>query len=362
MFLPSLAPMLLLHPWAFGALLLAPVLGMGQYNGPESVEYDPVGDRYFVSNTTGLAIKVRDQTGVVTDFVTGMAAAPYGLEILGDVLYACTGGGVRGYSLSTGAQVFQIALGAGFANGITTDGTHLYVTDFNNTTGRKIFKVDPVANTFTTLAQNLPGQPNGIVHLPGTTEVLVAFWGSNAAVRSYDTATGANMGNVSTGVGNIDGITLDCEGQVLIASWSPARISRFTWGIGSPTFANLNVPGLSNPADIDYDTVHDRVCIPNSGNNTVTLFDLGCVTTGVAELVPPSITVYPNPGHDRVRFSGLTDGTWQASVFDARGVLVLQGGLGEGQELDVSKLAPGVYSVVLHGPSGVTHRVKWVKE
>ena len=80
-------------------LLILPFLALqahAQYQGPESVEYDPVGDRYFVSNTQSNTIKVRDQAGVVTDFVSGMASAPYGLEILGDVLYACTGGGVRG--------------------------------------------------------------------------------------------------------------------------------------------------------------------------------------------------------------------------------------------------------------------------
>lgn len=341
------------------ALLFASALVNAQYSGPESVEYDPVGDRYFVSNTTGLAIKVRDQAGAVTDFVTGMAAAPYGLEILGDVLYACTGGGVRGYDLATGAQVFQIALNAGFANGITTDGTHLYVTDFNNTTGRKIFKVDPVAGSFTTLVQNLPGQPNGIVHLPGTTEVLVAFWGSNAAVRSYDTVTGANMGNVSTGVGNIDGITLDCEGQVMIASWSPARISRFTWGIMSPTFSNLNVPGLSNPADIDYDTVHDRVCIPNSGNNTVTLFDLAC-TTDVPELAPVSgLHAVPNPARDVLAIEPAFPAAEGYVLLDARGLVLGGGTLSPRAKLDVSGLRSGAYTLFF---SRTGQRVRFIRE
>jgi hypothetical protein len=350
---------MLLRPHVILLLLFAPLLTSAQYSGPESVEYDPVGDRYFVSNTTGLAIKVRDQAGTVTDFVTGMAAAPYGLEILGDVLYACTGGGVRGYSLATGQQVFQIALNAGFANGITTDGTYLYVTDFNNSTGRKIFKVDPVAGTFTTLVQNLPGQPNGIVHLPGTNEVLVAFWGSNAAVRSYDTTTGANTGNVTTTVGNIDGIAIDCEGKVLIASWSPARISRFTWGIPSPTLTNLNVPGLNNPADIDYDTVHDRVCIPNSGNNTVTFFDLAC-TTGVPELSQSTVLIAsPNPARDMLAIEPAFPTAEGYVLMDARGLVLGGGTLSPRAKLDVSGLKPGAYTLFF---SRGGQRVRFIKE
>jgi hypothetical protein len=72
--------------------------------------------------------------------------------------------------------------------------------------------------------------------------------------------------------------------------------------------------------------------------------------------------VYPNPGHDRVRFSGLGRGTWQVRVLDVRGVLVLQGNLREAQELDVSVLPPGFYSMALHGPQGRTYRVKWARE
>ena len=84
--------------------LLVASVAAAQYNGPESVEYDPVGDRYFVSNTQTSRIKVRDQAGTVVDFAL-TPNAPYGLEIMGDVLYACMGNGVRGYSLSTGAEV-----------------------------------------------------------------------------------------------------------------------------------------------------------------------------------------------------------------------------------------------------------------
>jgi hypothetical protein len=76
----------------------------------------------------------------------------------------------------------------------------------------------------------------------------------------------------------------------------------------------------------------------------------------------PGVRVYPNPGHDRVRFSGLERGTWQVRVLDARGVLVLQGNLREAQELDVSVLPPGFYSMALHGPQGRTYRVKWARE
>ncbi|MDX9751516.1 MAG: hypothetical protein RBT71_10585 [Flavobacteriales bacterium] len=327
-------------------LVLLPFAAHAQYQGPESVEYDPAGDRYFVSNTGSATIKQLAQDGTVTDFVAGLPAAPYGLEIMGDVLYACMGGGVRGFSLATGAQVAQVALNAGFANGITTDGSHLYVTDFHNSQ-RRIFKVDPVAGTFTVLAAGLPGQPNGIVYRAATNELLVGFWGAGAAVRSYNATTGALTGTVVTNVGSIDGITLDCAGRVLIASWSPARITRFEWDVPAPVFEDLGVAGLSNPADIDHDAVNDRLCIPNSGNHTVTLHALGCAPTGVpgAGAADDGLRVMPNPAHDRITVLPGFSRAQPYLLLNTRGSVIGGGTLSPGAALDIGPLAPGTYTM-----------------
>ena len=111
-----------------------------QLSNPESVEYDPVGDRYFISNTGSNSIKQRDQAGTITD-LAAVTPAPYGLEIMGDVLYACSGGSIKGYDLDDGSLAFSRNLGGTFLNGITTDGEFLYVTDFG---AGRIYKVDPV--------------------------------------------------------------------------------------------------------------------------------------------------------------------------------------------------------------------------
>ena len=101
---------MIMRPSILLPLLLVCCTGNAQYNGPESVEYDAVGDRYFVSNTGSSLIKVRSQAGVVTDFVA-VSPAPYGLEIKGDTLFACSGGSVKGYLLSNASPVFNLNLG-----------------------------------------------------------------------------------------------------------------------------------------------------------------------------------------------------------------------------------------------------------
>ncbi|MBK7382210.1 MAG: SMP-30/gluconolactonase/LRE family protein [Flavobacteriales bacterium] len=314
---------------------------IAQYNGPESVEYDPIGDRYFVSNTGSSVIKVRSQAGVVTDFVA-VSPAPYGLEIMGDTLFACSGGTVKGYLLSNASLVFNRNLGGTFLNGITTDGHFLYVTDFS---GTKIFKVDVANNSHTTLVANTAGTPNGIVWDEVGQRLVVVFWGSNAPIKSYDRNTGASTTLVAgTGVTNIDGITIDCFGNFLIASWSPARITRY-----DPSFAgagvDVGVPGLNNPADIDFDFVNQRICIPNAGNNTVTLHVVSCMM-GVPD-VPKvlELRAIPNPTTGLIRIEPALTQNEGYLLLDARGLLIGGGSLRAGAMLDISALPRGLYTI-----------------
>ncbi len=311
-----------------------------QYASPESVEHDAAGDRYFVSNLDDGTIKQRDQAGNVTPFAS-VSPDPYGLEILGDTLYACSGGRVKGYLLATGALVFNLNLGGGFLNGITTDGRYLYVTDFS---AQRIFRVDPPAATFTTWVASTGGTPNGIVYDPQSDALLVAFWGTGAVVRGYDRATAAITGTLSTGLGNIDGIAIECHGLVVISSWSPNRITRFEWGVASPQFENLLVPGLSQPADIDYDVVHDRICIPSGGNDQVILFDLADCATGFGPARPSEDHIAVTAGPGCVRLSGLPAGDRPIRVLDGSGRLVAAASSHGAAQLELR--VPGGFAVV----------------
>jgi len=337
------------------SLALLPLLACSQYNGPESVEYDPAGDRYFVSNTSDGTIKQRDQIGTVTPFAS-VSPSPYGLEILGDTLYACSGGSVKGYLLSTGALVSNLNLGGAFLNGITTDGTYLYVTDFSD---EKIFRVDPATNTFITWVANTNGTPNGIAYDATHDLLAVAFWGNNAAVKTYARNTAVLGWSTNTGVGSIDGIAVDCLGGYLIASWSPDRITRFEPLVLTPTFVDLQVPGLNNPADIDFDAVHDLVCIPNSGANTVTLHSVSCITAVPEMNGSAAVVVSPNPTDGPLWLKGTSSTDLPYTLADAAGRTVRSGTLRTAAPLDLGSLVPGVYqiTITMDGGTAITRQV-----
>lgn len=323
-------------------------------DGPESVEYDPVGDRYFISNTGNGQILQRDQAGVLSNFAAS-APSPYGLEIMGDTLFACCGGRVKGFLLSDGSQVFNLELGGSFLNGITTDGTYLYVTDFS---AKKILKVDVADNSFTELVANTVNTPNGIVFDPTMLRLWVAGWGSNALVKSYDPSNGEQLSSFTTNVGSIDGITLDCNGDLLLASWSPNRITRYETSFTLPPTTILS-SGLSSPADIDYDEVNHRICIPNSGNDSVLLHEYTACSVGVPTLLPDAIQVAPNPTDGLLRYGSSLPVGSRYQVVDLRGAVVATGRSdGEGA-VDVSGLAPGTY--VLEVP-GHALRARFVRQ
>lgn len=320
--------------------LLVACTGHAQYAGPESVEYDPTGDRYFVSCNDDNSIRQRAQDGTVTVFVADAGGSPYGIELKGDTLFADVGGSVRGFLTGDGSEVFDLDLGGSFLNGLTTDGHFLYATDFS---AKVIYKVDPDAGTFSTLVANTVQTPNGIVYDPVLDRLWVACWGSNARIKGYDRTSGAELSTFTTSLGNIDGITLDCDGDILVASWSPNRITRFEPTFTAPAETVVG-SGLSSPADIDFDAVHQRVCVPNAGNNTVVLPTVTSCATAVEETAGyRTITAYPNPADGLVRVDLAVSGPEPFLLMGATGLLIGSGTLNPGGLLDVSTLPSGTY-------------------
>ena len=74
-----------------------------QVFGGESVEYDSIGHRFFTSSDA-ISIVQRASNGTLSHFGTGLQA-DYGMEIMGNTLFAITGSTVKGYDLTTALQV-----------------------------------------------------------------------------------------------------------------------------------------------------------------------------------------------------------------------------------------------------------------
>lgn len=86
---------------------------------------------------------------------------------------------------------------------------------------------------------------------------------------------------------------------------------------------------------------------------------------GTMEINGPTLhpRLYPNPGHDQVGLDGMgMHATLHATVYDARGVAVLNRIIRPQAGIDMSALAPGLYTIVVRTANGRDYRLKWVKE
>jgi Secretion system C-terminal sorting domain len=247
-------------------------------NGPESIEWDEANNRWLIGNTGNGTIIARSTSGVLSSFVSGIPSGPYGIEILGNVLYACSGSTIRGYNLTTGASVFTLNVGATFLNGLTSDGTNfLYATDFS---AKRIVKIDTAAGTFTNIATGLAKTPNGILYEGANNRCLYVTWGANASIMAIDLTTFAVTTVLATTLSNCDGITKDSCGNYYVTSWGNNKLNKFN---NTLTGTSTVVPGtLSSPADIDckYGTTQDEIGITNNSN-----------TLSFVTVIKPDVTI-----------------------------------------------------------------------
>ena len=261
----------------------------GQLNGPESIDFDPVNNRYLIANSSNGKIMQRSSNGTISQFIGGVSPNPYGIEVVGTTVYACCGGKVLGFDLTTGLQVFSVNLGATFLNGITHDNSgNLFVTDFS---AKKIYRIKIATQTFNLFAQNLTQSPNGIIFDEPSNSLVFVNWGSAAKIKRCSLADSTVTTILTTSYTNIDGIARKANGDFYISTWGTNSVYKYNNDFTTTPVSIVS--GLSSPADIYYNDLTDTLAIPNSGNNTLTF--VGQSTVALLEQNASELAIYPNP-------------------------------------------------------------------
>ncbi len=264
------------------AILCSNFIQAQTYNGPESIAFDAGNNRYLISNTGSGTILARSASGVLSVFKSGISPVPYGIEIVGNTVYACCSGYIKGYDLTDGTQTFNLNTGATFLNGITSDGyVNLFATDF---TGKKIYRINTSTSSSNVMAQNLVQSPNGIVYDQAHNRLVFVNWGTNAPIKALSLADSVVTTIASTTLGNCDGLAWNGLDTWYISAWTGQKIVKYDRNF-------LNAPitiatGMSSPADIYYNQISDTLAIPNSGNNTVNFLGFPAIQNVACSLLP----------------------------------------------------------------------------
>lgn len=268
--------------FSFFAIALAGVVSAQTPNNIEAAEYDPAGNRWFVSNGSSLLV-TEDEGGNWAFF--GEAQASHGMEVLGDHLYAIGNNVIRAYDLQSAEAVGTISIpGVGFLNGM---GSHsdgfLVVSDFSSGRLYTVDVTNPEQMEYSLLAGNFGATPNGVVIDEANFRAVVVCWGNNADILSVDLESGDVTPLVDgSGLGNLDGVDMDGEGQFYVSSWSPTRVTRYSNDFSTSETVLTGADGLSSPADICYAVDIDLLGVANSGSNEVTFHSFGS-TNNVVE-------------------------------------------------------------------------------
>ena len=291
---------------AFLTIVYSNVARSQSLSNVESVEYDPVNDRYLASSD-GTSIVSIAPNGALSYFGSGLTA-DYGMEIAGNTLFAISGTRIKGYDLTTATEVMNLNIvGAQFLNGLATNGTdRLWASDFN---GYDIYEVDITSlssPSFSMVADQTDlgntHRPNGIVHDAANNRIVFVNWDSSAPIKAMDLTSYTVTTLVpNTELTSIDGIDRDGQGNWYVASWSPAaRITRYTNDFSSSEI--ITVPGISSPADICYANETDTLAIP--GGNQVLFVGFESSVVGIGNAASNTkMSIQYADGQPMVRFS-----------------------------------------------------------
>ena len=255
------------------------------FDQPESAQYDPAQDMWFVSNMAGYGSGV-DRIGYIARFSAAdpqrsdvfiqgghrgvRLDSPKGLALAGDTLWVADIATLRAFDARSGAPLTTIDLephGAVLLNAIAVapDGT-LYVTDSGivmstagvlYTDSARIFAVSPAGAVRVVARGPELRFPNGIAWDSANDRLLVAsfhpFVGEVYAVAPADGA----MTRLVTGPGRFDGLQILDDGRVLVSSWADSSLH-----VIDGDAARRIIRDLWQPADFGIDRRRGIVAIP----------------------------------------------------------------------------------------------------
>ncbi|CAN5471938.1 hypothetical protein BH11BAC1_BH11BAC1_15660 [soil metagenome] len=252
-------------------VMLSPTFAQS-FSGPESVEFDPINNRYIVSNTTSGNLQSVVPGSLPTLF-TANVSSPYGLVVVDSTIYVNDNGKVLGFNLVTGLQTFTSNVNGTFLNGICADTSgHIYTTDFN---AKKIYKVNIADASSSVYVSATVKTPNGILFDAANNRLIYCTWGSGVQIKAVSLVDSSQTILKTTTLSNDDGIAMDGQGRIYISIWG----TQSAYMLDS-AFVNAPVQvitGLSSPADICYNINNDTLGVPNSGNNTVKFYNMAYI-------------------------------------------------------------------------------------
>ncbi|MCX6258743.1 MAG: T9SS type A sorting domain-containing protein [Bacteroidia bacterium] len=264
-------------------------------NSPEGVVYEPISNRYLVSNagtgtSGGSIVAYNPATQSLSDFIPTGVNSPKGMCIINDTLFVTDVTSVRGFNVTTGTNVFNVDVPASnFLHDITNDNQNLYLSDNG---ANKIFVVKRSTQESYVLASSpFITSPEGLYYDIDSSRLILVSFIANSPVQAINPVTGIVSTVRTTSINQMDGLTMDNDGNYYASSWNTNNVVKFDHNF-------LNAPveianSFSGPGDIYFNPYRMEIAVPNFINNTL---DFISIVNNIASISNPySIKLFPNP-------------------------------------------------------------------
>lgn len=251
----------------------------------EAARYDAARDEYIVSNlgpagqrNAGFISRIAPDGRVIDlQWIGGgkngvTLDQPLGVFLKNGQLYVVETTALRSFDLATGAPRLNVPIADAVRLNdlvVADDGT-VYITDSgNDDNAGALYKVDPSGKASAFVPRN-PAleRPNGIA-LTADGNIVHGGRGVNLVYRDKQ---GNILREQTLPTGQFDGIVLDADGSLLVASQLGKNVYRVPANNGPVTVVAENIPV---PAAIGHDTRRNRLLVPQILLQSLSIFELG---------------------------------------------------------------------------------------
>ena len=326
----------------------------------ESVEYDPINNR-FISGNDATSMIQQDTMGNLSYFGQGLSSN-LGMEIIGNYIFCVVATDqfqpvrdIMVYDLTTETFVSSITIdNALLLNGMASDGvSKIWVTDLQ---GQSIYEVDFSDIMAPTSSQIAGGGgfssfPNGITYDASQNRLVFVDWFASTIWQLDLNDNSVSVAFANTGTMNMDGIDIDGNNNFYVSSATPdSRVTKYANDFSTSEI--LDIPGLSNPADLCVAKEINMLAIPSFQHNVILWRLEDEMTTSTSDIHNTSevqISTYPNPSEGIFSIE-IKNENWkvvQCEILDAVGHLIKStrienNGMNQFQ-IDLSQYQTGTY-------------------